>query len=138
MPSNPRPSFERIYMDMAKSISARSTCKRLNVGCVITSTDFRKVLSIGYNGNASGLPNQCDSEEPGRCGCLHGEDNAIINCESPRSTEKIVFCTHLPCSTCAKRFINLGGVRKIFYETEYRSLDSLSLFAQVGIVVEKM
>lgn len=42
-----RPSFEEIYMQLAESFSKRSTCKRLQVGTVITSLDFRKVLSIG-------------------------------------------------------------------------------------------
>ena len=111
-PKNERPSFEKIYIELARTLSLRSTCKRLNVGTVITSTDFRKVLSVGYNGNASGLPNSCDREEPGNCGCLHSEENAVINCDSPRYVEKIVFVTHLPCSGCAKRLINLGNVQK--------------------------
>jgi deoxycytidylate deaminase len=72
-----RPPFEEIYMKMAVEVSRRSTCRRTNsagelmkVGCVITTTDFRKVVALGYNGNASGLPNGCDSEEPGKCGCF--------------------------------------------------------------------
>jgi peptide/nickel transport system substrate-binding protein len=43
-----RPSFERIYMDLAKTLANRSTCKRLHVGTVITSTDYRKVLAIMF------------------------------------------------------------------------------------------
>ena len=130
-----RPSFEEIYMDLALSLSRRSTCKRLNVGTVITSTDFRKVLAVGYNGNATGLPNQCDRDEAGNCGCLHSEENAVINCDSPRMIEKFAFVTHLPCSSCAKRLINLGNVKKIYYAQPYRSLSSLELFATVGIEV---
>ena len=109
-----RPSFEEIYIRLALTIAERSTCKRLQVGTVITSSDFRKVLALGYNGNASGLANTCDSDIPGQCGCLHSEENAIINCDSPRELEKFVFVTHLPCFMCAKRLINLGGVRKVF------------------------
>lgn len=136
-PTNPgeRPSFEQIYMELAASLAERSTCSRLNVGTVITSTDYRKVLAVGYNGNAAGLPNSCDREDPGNCGCLHSEENAVINCDSPRSMEKHVFVTHLPCTGCAKRLINLGGVKKVFYRNEYRSLDSISLLKSVGIEV---
>lgn len=65
-----RKSFEQIYMRLAQMMAERSTCARLHVGCVITSTDFRYVYGVGYNGNASGLPNGCDSEEPGKCGCF--------------------------------------------------------------------
>ncbi len=131
----PRPSFERIYMELAHALAARSTCKRLNVGTVITSTDYRKVLAVGYNGNATGLPNACDRDEAGNCGCLHSEENAVINCDSPRAMEKHVFVTHLPCVSCAKRLINLGGVKKVFYQSNYRSSDSLDVLASVGIEI---
>src|ERR1700740_2166387 len=89
-----RPSWQKIYLDLAHPLAQRSTCHRLQVGTVISSTDFRKVLAVGYNGNASGLHNGCDREEPGNCGCLHSEENAVINCDAPRSVEKYVFVTH--------------------------------------------
>ncbi len=131
-----RPSFETVYMQFAGLIAQRSTCSRLQVGTVITTTDFRKVLAIGYNGNASGLPNACDREEPGNCGCLHSEENAVINCDSPRYIEKIVFVTHLPCEACAKRLVNLGNVVKVIYRSEYRSTASLKIFKSAGIAVQ--
>ena len=138
-PTNkPRPSFESVYMDFAKAISKRSSCKRLNVGSVVTTTDFRKVLSVGYNGNAAGLPNTCDRDEAGNCGCLHSEENAAINCDSPRSVEKYVFVTHLPCASCAKRLINIGNVKKVFFDEDYRKRDSVELFKIVGIQLFKI
>ena len=133
-----RPSFEHIYLGLAASLARRSTCRRLKVGTVITSTDFRKVLAVGYNGNASGLPNRCDRDEQGQCGCLHSEENAVINCDSPRHIDKFVFVTHLPCVACAKRLINMGQVKKVFYGQDYRNADSIDLFGQVGIAVEKL
>ena len=133
-----RPSFQTIYLKLAHTLATRSTCKRLKVGTVITSTDFRKVLAIGYNGNATGLPNQCDREEPGNCGCLHSEENAVINCDSPRETQKIVFVTHLPCVACAKRLINLGNVKAIYYAQDYRIKDSLDLLKTAGIHAEQI
>ena len=133
-----RPGFPAIYLDLARTLAQRSTCYRLQVGTVITSTDFRKVLAVGYNGNASGLHNGCDREEPGNCGCLHSEENAVINCDAPRTVEKIVFVTHLPCVQCAKRLINLGNVRRIYYGNDYRIRDSLKLLGEVGIEAEKI
>jgi dCMP deaminase len=130
---NERPSFESIYMQLAWIFSKRSTCTRLQVGTVITSADYRKVLAVGYNGNATGLNNSCDRPDPGNCGCLHSEENAIINCDSPRSQEKIIFVTHQPCVTCAKRLINLGGVKTIYYGQEYRIKDGYHLLQKVGI-----
>lgn len=133
-----RPSFEKIYIDLALKLAERSTCVRLKVGTVITSTDFRKVLAVGYNGNATGLHNGCDREEPGNCGCLHSEENAVINCDAPRTVEKIVFVTHLPCVQCAKRLINLGNVRKVYYATDYRIKDSIQVLNSVGIQIEQI
>lgn len=133
-----RPSFPDIYMRLALGLAERSTCLRgTKVGAVIVTPDFRKVLAVGYNGNASGLPNRCDIEGPeavGRCGCLHAEENAVINCDVSRSTEKIVFCTHLPCVMCAKRFINVGGVKEIHYLNDYRIKQSLHLFKDTNIM----
>ncbi|OFZ19994.1 MAG: hypothetical protein A2X94_11565 [Bdellovibrionales bacterium GWB1_55_8] len=134
----PRPSFENIYLQLAFTLAARATCHRLQVGTVITSTDFRKVLAVGYNGNATGLHNGCDRAEPGNCGCLHSEENAVINCDAPRSVEKFVFVTHLPCTACAKRLINLGNVRAIYYGQDYRIRDSIGLLESVGIRVQKL
>lgn len=133
-----RPSFESVYMKFAEEISKRSSCKRLKVGTVITTTDFRKVLAVGYNGNAAGLPNGCDRDEIGNCGCLHSEENAAINCDSPRYVEKYVFVTHLPCSACAKRLINIGNVKKVFFLEDYRKRDSLAMLATTGIETYKI
>jgi dCMP deaminase len=133
-----RPTFQRIYLDLAFRLAERSTCSRLRVGTVITSTDFRKVLAVGYNGNATGLHNGCDREEPGNCGCLHSEENAVINCDAPRTVEKIVFVTHLPCVQCAKRLINLGNVRQVYYANDYRVRDSLNVLASVGIEIQQL
>jgi len=133
-----RPSFEEIYLNLAFTMAQRSTCKRMKVGTVITSTDFRKVLAVGYNGNASGLPNHCDRDEKGNCGCLHSEENAVINCDSPRSVEKIAFVTHHPCVPCAKRLINLGNVKAVYYGNDYRSSAASELFKITGIELVKL
>ncbi|HEY3118676.1 MAG TPA: Hint domain-containing protein [Chloroflexota bacterium] len=62
--------LEEVYMRMAEELAKRSTCARLQVGTVITTPDLTQVLGIGYNGNARGLPNRCDSTQPGNCGCF--------------------------------------------------------------------
>jgi dCMP deaminase len=138
MTDRPRPSFESIYLQLAETLARRSTCRRLQVGTVITSTDFRKVLAVGYNGNANGLPNHCDRDEPGNCGCLHSEENAVINCDAPRFLDKYVFVTHLPCVACAKRLINLGNVKTVYYSQDYRVKDSVDLLRSVGIEVKHL
>lgn len=138
MSQNIRPTFESVYIKFALEIAKRSSCKRLQVGTVITTTDFRKVLAVGYNGNAAGLANGCDRDEVGNCGCLHSEENATINCDSPRYVEKYVFVTHLPCMACAKRLINMGSVKKVFFHTDYRKRESIAALRSVGIEVYKI
>jgi dCMP deaminase len=133
-----RPTFEQLYMNLAFGMAQRSTCKRLHVGTVITTTDYRQVLAVGYNGNATGLPNQCDQDVPGACGCLHSEENACINCQAPRQLGKVVFVTHLPCLMCAKRLLNLGGVEQVYYAREYRRTESLAVLASVGVKVAQL
>lgn len=70
--------------------------------------------------------------------CLHAEENAVINCDVPRSYSKLVYATCLPCTMCAKRLINLGGVERVYYATDYRIRDSLALLKSVGIDVQKL
>src|SRR4030081_2461785 len=77
-PAPDRIPLEEVYMRMAEELAKRSTCARLQVGSVITSGDLTQVLGIGYNGNARGLPNRCDSTHPGASGCIHSEQNALI------------------------------------------------------------
>jgi deoxycytidylate deaminase len=68
------PLFE-VYMRMAEELAKRSTCARLQVGTVITDRTLEHVLGLGYNGNARGFPNECDTDTPGACGCIHSEQN---------------------------------------------------------------
>jgi deoxycytidylate deaminase len=136
-----RPTFPAIYMALAKALAQRSTCEVEPVGTVITSVDFRKVLAIGYRGNATGLRNGCDvahsSDRGGAvaqpCGCLHGEENAAIQCDAPRGDPKIVVSSKLPCRACAKRLINLGGVQDVYTPFEPGGGDVVDLLASVGI-----
>ncbi|MFO0549634.1 MAG: hypothetical protein U0271_14670 [Polyangiaceae bacterium] len=131
-----RPAFPTIYLALARSLAARSTCMVDPVGAVITSVDFRKVLAIGYRGNATGLANQCDREGPD-CGCLHGEENAVIQCDAARSEPKIVFSTAMPCRACVKRLINLGGVQDLYIPASSAVDASLvDLLASVNIRVQ--
>lgn len=131
-----RTSFESLYMRHAFGLAERSTCARLSVGCVITSTDFRYVFGAGYNGNAVGLPNECDSPDPGACGCIHAEANAIVNCRADRHEPKVAIVTHSPCRMCAKLLVNLGGVVRVLYSEHYRSPAGLDILSAAGISCE--
>ncbi len=129
-----RPTFEQMYMSFAIIVAKRSTCSRRQVGCVITTKDYRRVLSIGYNGNASGLYNSCDKPENSEaCGCIHAEENAIISCYESPYTPKILFTTVYPCKMCAKRIIQLGGVFWVFYHKDYHDNKAGEILKCAGI-----
>lgn len=142
--SDVRMSKEEMYMRMALILSARSTCRRIGsdgmqkkVGCVIANNDLSNVLSVGYNGNATGLPDECSNPDaPGNCGCLHAEENAISKCQA-RERDKILFSTDSPCERCAKFIIN-NGFEKVYFLREYRISTGLDLLRQVGIEVIKL
>src|SRR5207302_5616169 len=97
--------LEEVYMRMAEELAKRSTCARLQVGSVITTPDLTQVVGIGYNGNARGLPNRCDSTQPGACGCIHSEQNALIKAGA-QIPGKVMFVSASPCVMCAKLIIN--------------------------------
>ena len=118
-------------MRMAEELAKRSTCARSQVGSVITTGDLTQVLGIGYNGNARGLPNQCDGTEPGRCGCLHSEANALIKAGA-QVEGKVMFVTMSPCVMCAKMVIN-SNVRRVYYRTAYRDPAGLDVLRQGGV-----
>ena len=131
-----RPSLLVVYMKFARDLATRSTCARSQVGTVITSRDHEQVLAIGYNGNAKGLPNNCDRDEPGNCGCIHSEMNALVKC-GKGSKDKVMFTTLSPCAICAKLVINSGFLR-VFYNEEYRKPDGIIMLRDCGVAVEQL
>ena len=110
--------LQEVYMRMAEELAKRSTCARLQVGSVITTADLTQVLGIGYNGNAKGLPNRCDSSQPGNCGCLHSEQNCLIKAGA-QLPGKVMFVSASPCVMCAKMIIN-ANVTRVYYRKAYR------------------
>ena len=127
-----RPPLYEVYMRMAEELAKRSTCARLRVGTVLTDANLEHVVSIGYNGNARGFPNRCDSDEVGNCGCIHSEMNALV--KSPgEMRDKVAFITASPCKMCAKLVVQ-ANVSHVFYREAYRSHEGLGVLEQAGVV----
>src|SRR5262245_34528409 len=122
-------------MVFAKCVATRSTCQRLQVGCVLTDPLY-ELVTMGYNGTFRGGPNTCflDPDTPGGCGCCHAEANAIA--KAPRGP-KIAFLTHSPCVPCATLLVN-AGVIELWYETEYRLPDAFRLLEQAHVDVRQL
>ena len=127
-----RPPLFEVYMRMAEELAKRSTCSRLQVGTVLADASLEHVLAIGYNGNVRGFPNRCDSDEVGRCGCIHSEMNALV--KSPGEVpEKVAFVTASPCVMCAKLMVQ-AKVSHLFYRKEYRDPAGLEVLQGAGVV----
>ena len=73
-----RISRDLMFMMMAEAAARRSTCRRLNVGAILTYQN--NVVSIGYNGPPPGEPH-CYGGDCGVPMCtrsIHAEFNAIV------------------------------------------------------------
>lgn len=124
------PLFE-VYMRMAEELAMRSTCRRLQVGTVVTDFELERVVAIGYNGNARGFPNQCDTDVPGACGCIHSEMNALIKAPGDLRN-KVVFVTASPCVMCAKLIVQ-ANVAYVYFRKPYRDAAGLQVLERARI-----
>lgn len=111
-------------LGMAELFAKRSTCGRLNVGCVITRNG--RIVASGYNGPLKstfpGLPNEfktcmCNTDKP----CtksIHAEANAIaFSARNGIALEgTTMYCTHSPCVKCAELIIQAGIDAVVFKE----------------------
>lgn len=127
-----RPEWDQVWMEFAHLISRRSYDPRHQVGAVIVSGDMTRVMSIGYNGNYSGGPNEVESDIPGQSGMLHAEINALLKCDYNDPKDKIMYITLSPCRMCAKAIIN-SGISEVVYSEEYRDLSGVCLLQSCGI-----
>ena len=119
------------YMRMAEELAKRSTCARLQVGTVITDEMLEHVVALGYNGNARGFPNRCDSDVPGKCGCIHSEQNALVKAPGDLRN-KMAFITASPCPMCAKLIIQ-ANVSFVYYRNAYRDPAGVELLEKGGV-----
>lgn len=129
-----RPSWDSIWIGLASSLAKRSTCGRSSVGCVVVTLDNCHVLSVGYNGSAKGLDNECLSSEPGKCGHLHSEINCLIKMNYNPLVEKKMYVTLSPCRECAVAIVN-AGISEVIYRDAYRKTDGADLLFEAGIKV---
>jgi dCMP deaminase len=126
-----RPPLYEVYMRMAEELAKRSTCVRLQVGTVLTNATLDHVVSIGYNGNAKGFPNRCDSTDEGKCGCIHSEMNALVKAPG-HLPGKVAFITASPCVMCAKLIIQ-ANVTHVFFREVYRNPAGLEVLERGGV-----
>lgn len=107
-----RPSWDAYFLDIAEQVSRRSPDPNTKHGCVLVDADQR-VVSTGYNGPVSGLPNDMvPMTRPQKYDWfVHAEDNAVAfaRCDLRGAT---AYVTGTPCAPCFRRLLQVG-VRRI-------------------------
>lgn len=111
-----RVSKHNYYLDIAQTVSERSTCLRKRYGAIIVKNDT--IISTGYNGAPRGRKNctdlgTCHRDQLGiprgeryeLCRSIHSEANAII----AASRENMLGATLYMCCTDPKDGHVIGG-----------------------------
>ncbi len=139
---------ENYYLDIADTVSERSTCLRRCYGAIIVQHD--EIISTGYNGAPRGRKNCADlayctreqlkipsGERYELCRSIHAEANCIISasrsetlgatlymaCRDPKTGALLPGSTS--CSMCRRLIIN-AGIRRVVIrdtKTDYRVVD---------------
>lgn len=132
-----RPSWDEYFMATAFLIASRSSCNRLNVGCVLVSSGEEKnrIIAAGYNGFLPGAPHSSRVRDGHEQATVHAEQNAI--CDAARRGVKIdgatAYITHFPCIQCAK-ILAASGIAAIKYRMDYRNDELVKeLLAESGV-----
>lgn len=112
-----RVSKVNYYLDIAQTVSERSTCLRRRYGAIIVKND--SIVSTGYNGAPRGRRNCCNVGECYRekmniprgeryelCRSVHSEANAII----AAARENMLGATLYLCCTDPETGDVIGGV----------------------------
>ena len=141
---NARPSWQQYFMRMAFLAATRSTCLRRAVGAALVRDN--QIISTGYNGSPKNSPHCADvgcireqlkvpsGEKHELCRGVHAEQNAIIQAAINGSSTRnaVLYCTHQPCSICAKMIIN-AEIRQIYVANAYQDELALELFREADI-----
>ena len=146
---NHRISRNDYFMEITKLVAKRSTCLSTPKGAIIIKDN--RIIATGYSGAPKGVTSCYESgkclkrdlgyghgEGHDKCLAVHAEANAILQAASLGISCKdgIMFCTHQPCSDCAKLIIN-SGIRTVVYLEPYPSLLTDDLLSKSGVSMVK-
>ena len=143
-----RVSKENYYLDIAQTVSERSTCLRKSYGALIVKND--SIISTGYNGSPRGRKNCSDlghctrnklniprGERYELCRSVHAEANAIIAAPREQMLDATLYmvCVNpetgelesgtCSCMMCKRMIINAGISKVVVRDTpdQFRVID---------------
>ncbi len=122
-----RPSWDETWMEVVRVFEKRVTCIHYQVAAIIANG--QRWIAEGYNGPVAGEPHctevgcakMVDGQKlppgSGKCRGDHAELNALGKA-GDKARGASLYCTYRPCLTCAKRIIN-QGIKRVVYYKEY-------------------
>lgn len=158
--------LDKIYLDIAKLFASMSEAEKLKVGAIAVK-DKRIISTGWNGTPSGWHTNKCeektviypegflspeeylemgyhiDNDEIYRYDTypevLHAEQNLL--CKVAKSTDSLensdVYCTHSPCSNCAK-LLAQSGINSFTYIDDYKDLFGRNLLEQLGVKVRKI
>lgn len=147
------PTWDQVWMQVARVVSQRSRCSRANIGAVIVDSNQR-VCATGYNGAAANYPtngmciNWCERAQGKTelthayegCPSIHAEANALLYVDRSAVAGGTIYITGSPCMQCAKLISNSGIARVVTVVSDsdwHRSPELVLQYLRLcGILVE--
>lgn len=125
-----RPTWDELWMDVARTVALRSLCDRDQVGAVIVSSTNR-IIDTGYNGPPAEFKRDdttcrewcprswlTEDEAPevdySDCPSLHAEANALMFSDRRLRDGGTIYVSSGTCSGCAKLVANSGLARAVY------------------------
>ena len=123
MDINNRPSWDQYFKEIVQVTAKRSSCNRLNVGCILVKD--KRIIAQGYNGFLPGCPHKSIVRDNHEQATVHAEQNTIADCakRTVSCMDSTAFITHYPCLNCCKILL-ASGIKQIKYINDYKN-DSL-------------
>jgi len=130
-----RPTWDEYALALAETASMRSEDPYVRVGACALDYNNR-VLGVAYNGLAPGttVSDYFWADRDGRRPfILHAETNLLSLFK--RGEGRLIACTLLPCSCCARQIIS-HGIKKVVYRDNYtKDMSALDIFKFYNIEI---
>lgn len=147
MKRSTRPDADEYFLKIASVVAERSTCHRHHVGAVAVRD--KHILTTGYNGAPSGLKdclelgclrdelNIPSGERHEICRGIHAEQNVVVQgaLHGVSLEGSTIYCTHTPCSLCARILVN-AKIKRFISFGKYNDDTFVDMFRDAGIEVD--
>ena len=125
-----RPTWNELFMDIAKLTAKRSKDPHTKVGAVIVKDNH--ILGLGYNAEPRGFSYDFDWNSKEKYDyVIHAELNAIANSTyfGNSIAGSTIYLTLSPCSECMKLLIQYG-IGTIYYKDKYKDFEKSEKMAK--------